>query len=91
MYKMVLPAVICNSLSVTYTLKIQYYAYESLNKDNIINNSIKLVLIHADALVGIASNINAGLHQHMHFKYNSYSHYILVHHNVKFCSCRQAE
>ena len=35
--------------------------------------------------MGIASNTC------MHFKYNSYSHYILGHHNVKVCSCRQAE
>ena len=62
---------------LTYTLKIQYYAHESLNKDNIIKHGVKLVHIRADALVGIASNINAGL---MHYKYNSYSHYILVHH-----------
>ena len=33
-------------------------------------------------LVGITNNINAGLYQHMHFKYNSYSHNILGHHNV---------
>ena len=30
-------------------------------------------------------------YQHMHFKYNSYSHYILRYHNVKVCSCRQAK
>ena len=35
--------------------------------------------------MGIAS------YQHMYFKYNSYSHYNLGHHNVKVCSCRQAE
>ena len=50
--------------------------------------------IHADASVGIASNINAALYQHMHafqVQQLSYSHYILGHHNVKVCSCRQAE
>ena len=48
----------------------------------------------ADASVGIASDINAGLYQHMHafqVQQLSYSYYILGHHNVKVCSCRQAE
>ena len=40
--------------------------------------------------MGIASNINAGLYQHMHAfevqQLQSYT-YILVHHNVKVCSC----
>ena len=34
--------------------------------------------------------IFAGHCQHMDFKYNSYSHYILGHLNVKVCSCRLA-
>ena len=41
--------------------------------------------------MGIASNINnifAGLYQHIHFKYNSYT---LGHHDVKVCNCKQAE
>ena len=40
------------------------------------------------------SNINSGLYQHMHafqVQQLNYNHYILGHHNVKVCSCRQAD
>ena len=55
---------------------------------------IKAEHIHADASEGIAlqaTEMLVSTNACMHFIYNSYSHYILGHHNVKVCSSRQAE
>ena len=57
-----------------------------MQKRNLLVQQISLLL---DASVGIASNMNAGLYQHMHafqVQQLSYNHYILGHHNVKFAA-----